>query len=194
MRPPKPTEDSPKCQAILKAALELFAERGFHGTAVPLVAQRAGVGCGTMYRYFRSKDALVNALFQTWKGELASALVPPSTVGVPPRQLFHQFWRSMAQFAKKHPMAVVFLELNNHRAYMDKESEAMERRLLEPIRGLIQVWQEQQIIKPIPADVLMAMVWGAFVGILRASWMGHVTITPDTLSAAENCMWEAIRR
>ena len=28
-------------------ALELFAERGFHGTAVPLVAKKAGVGAGT---------------------------------------------------------------------------------------------------------------------------------------------------
>ena len=37
-------ESSPKKEAILAAALALFAERGFHGTAVPLIADKAKVG------------------------------------------------------------------------------------------------------------------------------------------------------
>src|SRR6185369_16360221 len=56
-----------KRERILDAALSLFAERGFHGTPVPLVAERASVGAGTIYRYFASKEALVNALYQRWK-------------------------------------------------------------------------------------------------------------------------------
>ena len=59
-----------KREAILDAALELFAERTFDGTAVPLIAERAGVAAGTIYRYFDSKEALVNALYRRWKGEL----------------------------------------------------------------------------------------------------------------------------
>ena len=53
-----------KQDAILAAALQLFAQKGFHGTAVPDVAQLAGVATGTIYRYFSSKEALVNAVFQ----------------------------------------------------------------------------------------------------------------------------------
>jgi TetR/AcrR family transcriptional regulator, repressor of fatR-cypB operon len=51
-----------KREAILNAALQLFTEFGFHGTAMPQVAERAGVGAGTIYRYFTSKEALVNTL------------------------------------------------------------------------------------------------------------------------------------
>ena len=47
---------------------ELFTERGFHGTAMPLVAERAGVAAGTIYRYFDSKEALVDAVFQKLEG------------------------------------------------------------------------------------------------------------------------------
>ena len=50
-----------KREAILAAALEAFVEKGFHGTAVPEIAARAGVGAGTIYRYFESKEAVVNA-------------------------------------------------------------------------------------------------------------------------------------
>jgi len=44
-----------KQRQILDAALGLFAERGFHGTRVPLVAEAAGVATGTIYHYFDSK-------------------------------------------------------------------------------------------------------------------------------------------
>ena len=47
---------------ILAAAAEVFTERGLHATLVE-VAERAGVGVGTVYRRFPDKEALVEALF-----------------------------------------------------------------------------------------------------------------------------------
>lgn len=50
---------------ILKAAVEVFAERGFHRTRVSDIARRAGVAYGLIYHYFDSKDAVLNAVFET---------------------------------------------------------------------------------------------------------------------------------
>jgi len=61
-----------KREAIMGAALDLFVERGFHGTAVPEIAQAAGVGAGTIYRYFEHKEALVNALYRPEKQAFAA--------------------------------------------------------------------------------------------------------------------------
>ena len=55
-----------KHEAILDAALALFVERGYHGTAVPAIAERAGVAAGTIYHHFESKEQLVNAVFELW--------------------------------------------------------------------------------------------------------------------------------
>src|SRR5258707_1870489 len=93
-----PSDRGDKRERILQAALELFAERGFHGTAVPLVAARAGVGAGTLYRYFESKEALVNALFRHWKSELTRALLDGFPGDATPREQFHQFWKRMCRF------------------------------------------------------------------------------------------------
>jgi len=46
---------------LAKAALELCSERGVQATKVADVAARAGVTVGTVYRYFRDKDALIEA-------------------------------------------------------------------------------------------------------------------------------------
>ena len=48
---------------ILEAALELIAERGFHGAPISMIAKKAGVGEGTIYIYFENKDALINELY-----------------------------------------------------------------------------------------------------------------------------------
>ncbi|MEB3734640.1 TetR/AcrR family transcriptional regulator [Halopseudomonas pachastrellae] len=53
-----------KRQAILSAALKVFAEGGVNGVPMPALAEQAQVGTGTIYRYFSSKEALVNELFR----------------------------------------------------------------------------------------------------------------------------------
>ena len=58
-------------EAILDAALHLFTERTFAACPVPLVAERAGVATGTIYRYFPSKEALVNEVYRRWNKVLA---------------------------------------------------------------------------------------------------------------------------
>jgi len=52
------SEDPGKRQAILEQAIRTFAELGFRGTDVQMIADRADVGKGTVYRYFHSKEDL----------------------------------------------------------------------------------------------------------------------------------------
>jgi AcrR family transcriptional regulator len=52
-------------QAILKAALAEFAERGFAAARLDDVADRAGVAKGTLYLYFEDKEALFQELIRS---------------------------------------------------------------------------------------------------------------------------------
>src|SRR4051812_31840826 len=74
---------SDKREAITTAALELFVERGFYGTAVPEIADRAGVGAGTIYRYFESKEALVNAMYREQKLLFSGVVLDQFPVAAP---------------------------------------------------------------------------------------------------------------
>ena len=62
--------------AILEAAIDTFAERGFHHARVSDVARKAGVADGTIYLYFKSKDDLLISLFEE-KMEQIENDVPP---------------------------------------------------------------------------------------------------------------------
>ncbi len=57
-------------EAILNAALELFAARGFHGATIQEIATAAEVSKGLIYNYFPSKKALLHELLQRWMEQL----------------------------------------------------------------------------------------------------------------------------
>jgi AcrR family transcriptional regulator len=60
-RPRDPGAD----EAILRAALELFAERGVEGTSIEQIAKRAGVARLTVYRRWDSKEELIAQAIET---------------------------------------------------------------------------------------------------------------------------------
>jgi TetR/AcrR family transcriptional regulator, repressor for uid operon len=54
---------------ILAAAEACFARRGFHGATMPEICAEAGLSPGTVYRYFRSKDELIEAMVEMDRAE-----------------------------------------------------------------------------------------------------------------------------
>jgi AcrR family transcriptional regulator len=62
--------------AIVDAALELFRERGFEGTTMRAVAERAGVSVGNAYYYFSSKDELVQGFYDQLVAEHRAVALP----------------------------------------------------------------------------------------------------------------------
>jgi AcrR family transcriptional regulator len=62
---PEVTEQQKKVkrEAILKAALDVFAEKGYHAAGIADIATRLDVGHGTIYRYFKNKLDIFLTLF-----------------------------------------------------------------------------------------------------------------------------------
>jgi len=183
-----------KRDAILDAALDLFAERGFYGTAVPLIAEQAGVGAGTIYRYFENKEALVNALYQKWKEELFRATIENLPEDIPLRQNFHNAWMRQFEFAHAHPTVMKFLELHHHSPYLDDTSRELNHRVSAPLIAVFQQAQQDQIFKDIPAELLLAITQGIFYGMMKAYWQNEIDLTPEFVTQVEDINWQALCR
>jgi AcrR family transcriptional regulator len=183
-----------KREAILDAALQLFVERGFYGTAVPEVAKRARVAAGTIYNYFPSKEALVNALFRKWKEALARRVYTAFPMTAPPREQFDVMWREMAAFALAHPDALKFLELHHHRPYLDAESAALQHQLKQFAKGVCKAGQDAGVFKPMDPALLIELLFGAFLGMMRAQWDGGVDLDERAVEEARVACWALVAR
>jgi AcrR family transcriptional regulator len=177
---------------VIEAALELFAERGYHGTTIPTVMERAEIGAGSLYRLFESKEALVNAVFRDAKRRLEAALRDGLGMDGEPRALFDELWRRLAKFAEDEPVAFRFLELQDHTPYLDGASRQQELAVLAPIAlGCMDLQRRGVFRDDVTPDVIIAFIWGAFVGLVKAQRLGYLKLAPAQIEAARDACWRA---
>lgn len=189
----RPATDD-KRRRILDAALRVFAERGYHGTSVPEVAQAAKVATGSLYHYFESKEVLVNEVYRDAKTRLQAALATVPALGKDGRAWFTGVWNQLAAFARAEPDAFRFLEMQDHAPYLDEQSRALELAVLTPLflEGHRLVAGAGAEVPPV--DVAIALLWGAFVGLVKASRLGYLKLDQKTIDRAGLACWRMIRK
>jgi AcrR family transcriptional regulator len=67
-------------RALLRAAMQVFAETGTRGATTRRIAQAAGVNEVTLFRHFRSKDELLHEAFQVFAREATAPTLPATPV------------------------------------------------------------------------------------------------------------------
>lgn len=189
-----------KRRRILDAALRVFAARGYDGTSVPDVAAAADVATGTLYHYFRDKEAIVNEVYRDAKLRLRAALLdglPELDASHPDgaERWFGALWSRLAAFAAAEPDAFRFLELQDHAPYLDPKSREVELSVLAPLWRAGRKLQQAQrgAGRPASVDVLIALLWGAFVGLVKASRLGYLKLDAHALAHARDACWRMIR-
>lgn len=75
-----------KRQAIIEAALDIFAKQGYEDTTIAQIAAAAGVAVGTVYLYFHNKREIYTQVSINWTERLAAALQDPRIQSLPVEQ------------------------------------------------------------------------------------------------------------
>ncbi|MBI4883773.1 MAG: TetR/AcrR family transcriptional regulator [Actinobacteria bacterium] len=180
-----------KATDILDAALELFEGGSYGSTPVPALAQRAGVGTGTIYRHFPGKEGVVNALYQRWKTALAARLLDelqPSD----PEATFREIWRRLCSFVIEQPAAFAFLESHHHQQYLDAESRRIGDELDTAMTELIAIWQRAGKVRSGPASLMVAQAYGGLVGVARAHRDRGLALPADLADQTATGAWNLL--
>ena len=185
--------DNAKRDSILDAGLELFATLGYHGTAVPKVADKAGVAAGTIYRYFKDKEALVNTIFQKQKGEILNYVLEAYSPTQSWEKRFHLIFERILSFGLDKPNAFAFLELHHHQSYLDKQSRELEVMVISQIRSVFESAQQEGAVRKEDPNLLMHTIWGALVGLLKANTQDYIKLTPQSIQTTAQVCWSAIK-
>jgi|SRR6185436_8166979 TetR/AcrR family fatty acid metabolism transcriptional regulator len=129
----------PKRDAILRAAIDIFAERGYFNAQVADVARAAGVAAGTVYLYFRSKDDLLVSIFERSMREgLAGSRAAIADLPDPPERLRRLARGHLARLGSDRNLAIVFqVELRQSTKFMERFSSTLLRDYLGLIREAI---------------------------------------------------------
>ena len=102
-------ERTDRAALVRRALVELVAERGFSGTSMASVAERAGVATGTAYVHYTSKDDLVLAAYVELKADLGLAATGAIDRTALPSERFRLMWFAIRNHLAANPERARFL-------------------------------------------------------------------------------------
>ena len=181
----KPMREASRKRAreIVSAAAEHFSEVGFAGSTRE-IAKRAGVTQPLLYRYFPTKNDLIEAVYRTvylerWNQDWDDALKNRS---ISTRQRFETFYREYVQTA----FTPIPLRLSYYAGLRDADINQWYNQLIEELI-LKQLVREHRVELGLPDEAYvnaaqLEPAWQIHGGLMHYGWRKHVLnlrVAPD---------------
>lgn len=169
-------------ERILKAALRLFAKRGFEATTTRDLAEAAGVAEGTLFRHFPTKKAiLIEVATQGWVDLLTDLLTALSEMGS---------YRAIAQVMRKRMlhlhenadiMRVCFMEAQFH----PDLRERIQREVIDKMTDVTEAFFETAMEQGVYRQMSPKTVARVFLGMFAVAGFSQDTILSPNASPGE---------
>lgn len=155
----RPKSDD-KRNAILAAAIAVFAERGIWQAPTSAVSRAAGVAEGTLFTYFPNKDALLNELYRALKQEMADALLDNFPTEADVRSRVHHIWQRYVRWGMANPAKRKVLAELGVSDRITAESRDVGNAPFAEIERMAADSAKRQLIYPYPMAFVAAMLNG----------------------------------
>ena len=127
--------DQDRRKTILRAAVEVFARKGYHGCRIADVAREAGVAYGLVYHYFKNKEELLQLVFETGWGGFMSRIRDAAEANAALEQKIHRIAQVAFEAYRIDPRGVRVLVLEFARS--PSTGEANRRTAFAEVLGVI---------------------------------------------------------
>lgn len=180
-------------QKLLRAALELFTGEGFLASTTPIIAERAGVAEGTIYRHFPSKEHLLNEVFrgtQRWATGVVKEVDADRTLKAPERLV--RIARRFVETAERDPAGARMLLRQRDAKFLDPPSRDAAREFREAVQQVVAAGKADGMVRAGPAE-LWTSVWLVILAFIieRVASREWTAEQPQVGQAIESA-WSAI--
>jgi TetR/AcrR family transcriptional regulator, fatty acid metabolism regulator protein len=155
---------SDKREAILRAAITVFARCGYFNSKVADIAREAGVADGTVYLYFKSKEEILHSIFDRSVEDALGAAKKRVQRLTDPREKLRQIAHMhLERLGADRDLAVVFqVELRGSTKFMEEFSAAGFAEYLALIRSTFEEGQRAGMFRAdLNARVVAKVLFGA---------------------------------
>lgn len=162
-----------KRDAILRAAIKVFARHGYFQSQVADVARVAGVAAGTVYLYFRSKDDLLVSIFErTMRDAIDEGRAALAEVRDPAERLRRIARVHLERLGRDRDLAVVVqVELRQSIKFMERFSSTHLQEYLTIIRRTIEDGQASGAFRSDVNAIVAAKVFFGALDEMATNWM-----------------------
>jgi TetR/AcrR family transcriptional regulator, repressor of fatR-cypB operon len=186
-------KDEQKEKDLLDAALRLVVRTGIAGVTIKDIAREAGLGVGTVYVYFKSKEEILERLFVESKNVSTRVYFSNLQPGEPFKISFKKIWLNILQHRLTNYKEAVFTEMYYHSHLISPETKERTDTLLLPLFRLMEEGKEQQLVKNINTLLLLTYMVGPIVELVNLHVNGEVKIDQEVINQAFQLTWDGIK-
>lgn len=181
---------------INKAAMHLFAKRGYDGTTIPMIAKRANVGVGTIYRYFANKESLVNDLFIKCITLMKNSIMENYPCNATIKEQYSHIYNSLFQFAINDRDAFLFFNTQDdaYVYYLNQDSKKAANEFLNLFIDLVREGEQKgAIYSALAPEVVMVLIYSPIGMVINMIEHGQLSYSSELIKELEERTWNAIR-
>jgi len=184
-----------KRRAILDAAVRVFARQGFHGTRVADIADEAGVAYGLVYHYFKSKDEVLNTLFQDRWSVLLQAIREVDATGDAARDKLYAIASFIVDSYRYDPelMKVIIVEVTRAANSFGQTHLAEIRQAYDLIAEIVRKEQDGGALRGTVEPEFAAMAFYGGIEQVLTGWIfGLLDEGEDSYEKAKRSIVETV--
>jgi len=173
-----------KRERILRAAIKVFARKGFYATRVSEIAKAAGVADGTIYLYFENKDDVLVSIFEDRITKLLAVLRSE----IDGAETFDEKLRVVVERqlglleGQRDLAEVVTVNLRQSSRLLKQYAAPLFTEYLDLIASVIALGQAEGIVDPeLSPRIVATGLWGALDGIALTWALGGKSTKPEAL-------------
>jgi TetR/AcrR family transcriptional regulator, fatty acid metabolism regulator protein len=162
-----------KREAILRAAIKVFAQKGYFSSKVADIASEAGIADGTVYLYFKSKDEILHSIFDRAMEEfIAEGKREINEISDVKDKLRRIATLHLEKLGADRDLAIVFqVELRGSTKFMEEFSAAGFAGYLDIIRATFAEGQQQGLFRKDLKPIICAKIFYGALDEMVTNWI-----------------------
>jgi len=179
---------------LLGGARRLFAERGVADTTMDDIARLAGVSRATAFNYFPSKNLLLAALVREMEARFLRVIdLQLAHPGTAAQRIAALFGWTAARVEETPRLSRVLIGASETTFGAARASGVRTERMHRAIRRVLDAGRrEGNVRRDLPADILVEIVGGTYIGVLHAWRVGTRYPLSRRLDGAAHALGEFI--
>lgn len=179
---------------ILVAAETVLAQRGFYAFSMQNLANTAGVAAGTIYRYFASKEALMNELQKFIREESANNVLLGWKDSLTDKQKYDLIWQNAFDCVLANPRRLTLIEMLHFVPNMAQaEITAFEYDIFKPITDFYQHGIDTKKFLDWQLFALIAASLDSSISLAKQVIQGRLIPDQKQLDQVRDASWAIIQ-
>lgn len=178
---------------ILDTALLLFTTHGYFNTSVHDIRRHANVSIGSIYHYFKNKEAIAKALFDSVVDKMTCNVEGICAQHTSTHDRCRALIQCLFELADASPETMKYILHAHHREFMPDEKPICSSRPFEMMKQIVEQGIEQGEIRKMKPIVAATSVFGGAIRMIHLMLDGVLEGTvSEHLEEIWQCAWNAV--